>query len=34
MDVAAAAGGEQGAKVTPFDLSRDDRDVTSECVAS
>jgi polyphenol oxidase len=30
MDVPAAAGGERGAKVTPFDLSGDDRDRTSE----
>ena len=30
MDVPAAAGGERGAKVTPFDLSSDDRDRTSD----
>jgi len=30
MDVPAAAGGERGAKVTPFDLKRDARDRESE----
>src|SRR4051812_29256826 len=30
MDVPAAIGGERGAKVTPFDLSKDARDRTSE----
>src|SRR3954451_24912165 len=30
MDVPAAKGGERGGKVTPFHLSSDDRDRTSE----